>query len=820
MSLEDLNVKISFNLADAPNALAQLGKIQSSVDMLSEKAAQAEFKAKTFATSLSAVGTAVRPVAMLTGNLSVLTGTIGLAASGANTLASGFAILHNLAVSLKTGVEFLLMPLRGLAMLPKMIMGAFSMMFATIIAPFKVLIALFGAAFRAVMMLLSPVIAIAKGFFMLKLGLHSLGLQFKIITAIMGVLPPQIRMIVVGLIALGATGRVGAFVMGGLAKALGLANFAMLAIQNPVKALGVALTNAAKGMLSLASSAYRATVALIGLARSAMSAAFSGLKSLTGSALQAASAIGSRLYSAASTAATAIGGLAAITVAWGMKTAIGLETAETVFGVLLKDMAQGKALMAQLNATKVAPFFNSKQIQDAGRDLIKANVPVTQVTTRLEQLGQMAVATKTPIEDLSRIYRQGMAKGAFQTDLVNQMAERGIDIYHALTAVTGLQGEALLKAMSDGKIGADTMNKAIEHLTTGHGIYAGAVEAVGQTTAGMFSRITNNVQQALGNMFATGNTTLGGFLKSVVELTEGWKTSFVQLQPVVVQIMMAIADAFKLVFDVGVAVWTGIFGAGQASFGGLIAIGMDWATKFRWLFQNFGQIAQFAFLQLSLFAVTAFNDVIYFFTDTMPAYLTWFSQNWKQVFVDAGNLIVTVFSNIATNIGNAMRAIWNFISSGGTAELKFAFVPLLDGFKATVSELPNVPERAMTELEKSLDSQIQTIGTNLADNFDKMSAEAKASLNVELPKTELKDLASATEQTTGATDKASKKAVENKAAKVNSSEGQSVVAQFMNAFKKDDQKEGVKAQKDAAKHLEHIAREVDRGRPLASRAWA
>ena len=819
MSLEDLNVKISFNLADAPNALAQLGKIQTTVDTLSEKAAQAEFKAKAFATSLSSIGAVAQPIAALTRNMSILSGTVGLAASGAHSLGAGFALLHNLAVYLSAGVGFLLLPLRGLVILPAMIMASFKAMFAVIIAPFKILLELIQATYRGVMVLLAPVLAVAKGFFMLKLSLHSIGIQFRLLHNLMAVLPPEIRKIVVALVAIGATGRAGQLVMTGLAKAAAAFQFALLALLNPVKAFGVGIVNAAKAALSLSIAAVRTTVALYGLARSAAAAAFGGLKSLAASGLQAAMAIGTRLYAAAGTAVTAIGALTAVTVAWGMKTAISLETAETVFGVLLKDMAQGKALMAALNSTKVAAFFDSKQIQDAGRDLIKAGVPVTQVTTKLEQLGQIAVATKTPIEDLSRIYRQGMAKGAFQTDLVNQMAERGIDIYHALTAVTGLQGEALSKAMQDGKIGADEMNKAIEHLTTGHGIYAGAVEAVGQTTAGMLAQIGNNVKQAFGTMFATGNQTLGSMLRSLVSMTEGWKTAFVQLQPLVVQVMMVVADAFKLVFDIGVAVWTGLFGAGQMSFSGLIAVGMDWATKFRFFFQNFGQIAQFAFLQLSLFAVTAFNDVIYFFTDTMPAYLSWFSQNWKQVFVDAGNLIVTVFSNIATNIGNAMRAIWNFISSGGTTELKFAFVPLLDGFKATVSELPTVPDRAMTELEKSLDSQIQTIGTNLADNFDKMSAEASASLNVELPKTELKDVATEAQQQASA-DKASRKAVENKAAKVNSAEGQSVVAQFMNAFKKDDQKEGVKAQKDAAKHLEHIAREVDRGRPIVGRAFA
>jgi len=821
MALEDLNVKISMDLADAPAALAQLGKIQGVVDMVSANAAKAEFNVRAFGTALQTAGLAARPLALVGSEMTVIASSVRLAASGVSVLAAGFGILHTMAVYLSAGIGFLLLPLHGLVMLPKLIMASFSAMFAVILTPFKVLIGLISMTFRGIMTLLSPVIAIAKAFFMLKMGLHAIGLQFQILWKIMAVLPPQLRVLVAGLVALGAAGRAGRVAMNVLTLGIRAVTFAALAATKPFQAMGVAALAAGKALAGLAVRSISAAMSLVTLSKAAMMAAMSGLKSLAAAGLSAAQSIGTRLYSAASSAVSIMGVLGAATVGWGMKTAIGLETAETIFGVLLKDMEQGKALMASLNATKVAPFFDSKQIQDAGRDIIKAGVPVTQVTSKLEQLGQMAVATKTPIDELSRIYRQGMARGAFQTDLVNQMAERGIDIYHALTAVTGMQGEALAKAMSDGKIGADQMNAAIEHLTTGHGIYAGAVEAVGQTTGGMFSRMVNNVQQALGAMFSGGNTAFGQLLRSAVVMTEGFKTSFVQLSPVVVQVMGVFTDAFMGVWQVSSAVFAAIFGAGQATFGGLIAIGMDWATKFRWFFQNFGQIAQFAFVQMQLFAVTAFNDIIYFFTDKMPAYLSWFSQNWRQVFTDAGNLIVTVFSNIATNIGNAMRAIWDFISSGGTAELKFAFVPLLDGFKATVAELPNIPERAMTQLETDLTNKMQGIGTKLADNFDKLNADATASLNVVAPKVELKDGESAGTTLANGITQANKKAVENKAVGVRSSEGQSLVAQFMTGLKPDAlEKKAQQAAVDTAKDIHDVARLVKAGKPIATRSFA
>lgn len=827
MSLEDLDVKIKLDVSDAPYALQQLGKVQTQIDTVAVQSGKAEVRVRAIGTGLATVRMAVAPLALVGAHMGVLAGSTGLAASGVSYLAAGFGLLHNLAVLLSAGIGFLLWPLRGLVIIPKLIAVSFGVMFAVILAPFKVLIGLVAMAYRGIRVLLIPVMALAKAWYTFKIGLHSIVIQFKLLGILLAALPPKIRMVVVGLVALGAAGRAGAAVMSILSRAIRLATvavvamrFAVLLVTKPFQAMQVAVAFTAR---SLAILTVRTINAGIALTRMAIAATVAGMKSLASAVYSVTTALGSKLYSAASSAATALGLVGAAIVAWGMKTAIGLETAETVFGVLLKDMAQGKALIAALNATKVAPLFDTKQIQDAGRDLIKAGVPVTQVTTKLEQLGQMAVATKTPIEELSRIYRQGMAKGAFQTDLVNQMAERGIDIYHALEAATGKSGAALAKMIQAGKIGATEMNAAIQHMTTGTGIYAGAVEAVSQTTAGMFSRITNNIQQALGAMFAGGNTTFGKMLQSVVTMTEGWKTSFVSLSPVVVQVFGVVSDAFMMVWNIGKSVFAAIFGAGQATFGGMIQVGMEWATKFRWFFQNFGDIARFAFLQLSLFGVTAFNDIIYFFTDSMPAYLNWFSENWRQVFMDAGNLIVTVFANIGRNIGNAMTQIWAFIKSGGTAELQFAFVPLLDGFKATVAELPNIPERAMTQLETDLTNQMQSLGTSLADNFDKMQADAMASLQTAAPAAvELKDApGSGSSAHSDGISNASKKAVENKAALVRSSEGQSVVTQFLAGMNKGDtQKRTLKVTEAIAKDMHVVAREIERGKPMKARAWA
>ncbi len=510
-----------------------------------------------------------------------------------------------------------------------------------------------------------------------------------------------------------------------------------------------------------------------------------------------------------------------------MKLAAAAETSRVIFGTMLHDMKQGAALLSALQSSKVAPFFDAKAIQDAGRDLLKAKVPVDQITGRLEQLGSIALATKTPIEDLSRIYRQGMARGAFQTDLVNQMAERGIDIYAALTHVTGASGQALADMMSQGLIGAAEMNAAIDHMTLNHGIYAGVVGNVAKTTEGMWSTSMQNISMALQTMFGFALEGNNSLLASFVGLTEQIKARAASIGPVVMQLTNVITGAISSLNQAVSMTMTMIFGETQSTFSSMLGGVMEWVTKFRWYFTNLIPATQFVWMSIGLLAVNAFNDISYWITDKIPAYLSWFADNWQNVFRDLAIGTMTVFSNLTSNIKNAMTVIGEFIKSGGASGLEFTWTPLLDGFKATVAQLPDVPDRAMTALEEGMQEQIQVIGTDLADSFDAMMLEANNSMAAAAavtPPIQLQSTPAGSPEVTvpEAGQQAMKRTIaENKAVQVASAEGQSVVANLLKGFKKDDDKKAKQAQIDAAKHLEKLARDSDRApRLIVMENWS
>lgn len=491
----------------------------------------------------------------------------------------------------------------------------------------------------------------------------------------------------------------------------------------------------ATGIFRVASAAYGAVSAMRSLSGSVVSvtAKLTGLNAAASASKAAVSGGLSSIANKASFANLAISGLAAGVIAMSANFAMATEKNQAVFGVMVKDMDQGQAIVADLQNSAAVGLFDNEEVLNSGRLLFKAGVAAVDLRGKTEQLATIAAATSTELGDLTRIYQQGANRGSFGQDKINQLAERGIDIYHGLTAATGKSGEELSKMITNGQIGLTEMDAALAYLTEGNGIYAGSLAKLGETTSGMLAQIKNNLMQALGGMGAVGNDAFKPVLSAILAMSEGIKGSVGAVAPVVTQLFMVIRGVFTGIWSVVSSVFTGIYGAGAATFGALLATTMDWFTKFRWYFENLLPIAQFVWLNIASGAVTMFNDIAYFITDVIPAYLTWFAENWTNVFTDIAMVTGTIFENIMNNVVNAMTVIWDYIASGGTSKLEFAWTPLLTGFESTVAALPDIPERAMTALEESLQQQTQQIGTQLADSFDALNLEAQAALTVAPP---------------------------------------------------------------------------------------
>jgi hypothetical protein len=152
-------------------------------------------------------------------------------------------------------------------------------------------------------------------------------------------------------------------------------------------------------------------------------------------------------------------------------------------------------------------------------------------------------------------------------------------------------------------------------------------------------------------------------------------------------------------------------------------------------FTNMGQVVQFAFLSMKLGFASMIEETKYTFTVRLPSYIQWFGENAYNLVRDAAVGMATVLTNFGKNLGEFGAAIYMWVSGGMKGGLdglmnqlgQTMMVGLADGFEAQTQALPEIAARKLTESEQALIMQMNTIGTNVGNEFtstlrDRMSA--------------------------------------------------------------------------------------------------
>jgi hypothetical protein len=145
-------------------------------------------------------------------------------------------------------------------------------------------------------------------------------------------------------------------------------------------------------------------------------------------------------------------------------------------------------------------------------------------------------------------------------------------------------------------------------------------------------------------------------------------------------------------------------------------------------FTHWRQLAEYSLVAMAYGIVRFANQAAYFFTQMIPAYLSWFADNWRDVFTTIWNGLKTFASNVWTNLVNLWTAIKGLFAGEGWS---FQWTGLMDGFVSTIKELPQVAEREIGPLEKSLSDHMDELGKGIAgdwqetlDEFHRSKVEA------------------------------------------------------------------------------------------------
>jgi hypothetical protein len=152
-------------------------------------------------------------------------------------------------------------------------------------------------------------------------------------------------------------------------------------------------------------------------------------------------------------------------------------------------------------------------------------------------------------------------------------------------------------------------------------------------------------------------------------------------------------------------------------------------TFFETILMNLNSVWEIAVAYAEMSMIALKENVMHVLTVAIPEYTMWFAENFVNLIKDAFNGVIAVITNAGKIIGDMVYQIFAFIASGGEGGIsglmqglgESASRSLLDGFESSLTSLPDIAARQLTQREQDLADKIGAVGGRLGQEFsDKM----------------------------------------------------------------------------------------------------
>ena len=204
--------------------------------------------------------------------------------------------------------------------------------------------------------------------------------------------------------------------------------------------------------------------------------------------------------------------------AMAIKSAADLEKMEVSFISLTGGAKQAADMMEQLNEFTAKTPFQIEAVATSARQLIASGTKISEVNEQLQFLGDIAATTGQPINEIAAIFAKVNAKGKVELENLNQLAERGIPIFKALSDATGL----LPSELGAGAVSVEQFNATLKSFNEEGGMANGAMEQLSETATGKFSTALDNLKLAGAALAEDLLPAVNRILDSVIGLAQGF----------------------------------------------------------------------------------------------------------------------------------------------------------------------------------------------------------------------------------------------------------------------------------------------------------
>jgi tape measure domain-containing protein len=384
--------------------------------------------------------------------------------------------------------------------------------------------------------------------------------------------------------------------------------------------------------------------------------------------------------------------LAAVGAA-ALKSAADLETLETSFVSLTGGVEEAGKMMQQLTAFTAKTPFQLDAVAKSARLLIATGTDVADVNTQLQFLGDIAATSGNNIDEIAAIFGKVNAKGKVELESLNQLAERSIPIFTALSEATGLPADKL----GAGAVSVEQFNQVLQSMAGEGGFAQGAMERLSQTVSGKFSTALDGAKFAAASL----GEQLLPFASKALDAFTNLAQKFTELDDSTKRIGIAIA-AFAASLGPAIIGITGVVKAITllASPIGVTVLAIGALTAAFIYFYD----------EIRPIITAATNLMIRLYNNVLP--LRVLISIVQTAFVNAGKAIVTAF----TAVGDTFKTIFNALALALDGDLSGAFDAITGGFSAIGKDLFKVGKDIGADMMKGIENAIKADKIPLLDD--------------------------------------------------------------------------------------------------------
>lgn len=197
---------------------------------------------------------------------------------------------------------------------------------------------------------------------------------------------------------------------------------------------------------------------------------------------------------------------------------------EIAFTTMLGSEQRAGALMNQLVQTAAKTPFDMSSITNGAKQLLAYGTAANEVNDILVHLGDISAGLNVPLNDLVYLYGTTMSQGRMYTVDLRQFMGRGIPMAEELGKIMGKTTQEVQQAVTDGKVGADLVKKAIINMTEEGGKFGGLMEKQSTTLQGKWSNIGDSVDQMFNELGKKSQGIFGTGLDLISSLVDNWET--------------------------------------------------------------------------------------------------------------------------------------------------------------------------------------------------------------------------------------------------------------------------------------------------------